>query len=144
MAMTATLSLNPSTQVTEGQVVGTLTISNSGASVVNMTSIKPYAYPNGSSLAASANSGVAIGKVEMGPNSPYISVPASGSLIVPLNFVFHPPQCGTLNGTVTGGLTQQQVYKVGATCYSNDGSVFVPTEQSLTVNNVVTFPSGQQ
>jgi len=142
MGMTATLSLSPSTQVTEGVVTGTLTVSNSSNSVVNLTSVVPYAYPSSGSV-ATINSGVAIGPVNLGPNSPNISVPASSSLILSFPVTFHGPPCGSLNGTVTGGTTFQQVYKVGATCYSNDGSVFVPSEQSVTINYAVTFGSAE-
>lgn len=141
MAMTASLSMNPTTVVTEGNVSGALTVSNSAASAVQITNIVPFAYPSGAS-ASNINSGVSVGPVNIGPNV-NLTVPASGSLIIPLSFNFHAPQCGSLNGTVTGGTTQQTSYKVGATCYSNDGSVFVPTEQTVTVNNAVTFSSEQ-
>lgn len=142
MAMTATLTLSPTTTVTEGDCTAIFAISNSSAFPVTVVNIIPFAYPNGGT-AATTNTAVSFGPLNIGPNSSLV-VPASGSLTLTIPFTPHGPVCGALNGTVTGGLTNQTTYKVGGTCYSDDGSVFVPSEQSLVVNNVVTFASAQQ
>lgn len=136
MAMTATIASNPaSTAVTEQPVTMVLTISNSGASVVHMTAIVPYAQPTGS-VKSVMNSGVSFGQINFGPNS-NLAVPAGGSLVVTFPVTFHAPSSGYLSDVAL-------TYDIGATCYSDDNSVFVPTADTITVNYAVTFSEDQQ
>lgn len=134
--MTATIATNPDlTAVTEQPVVAVLTISNSGSSPVHMTSIVPYALPTGG-VNSTIGIGVSIGEINFGPNTNLV-VGASGSLVVTIPFIFHAPSSGILSTTVL-------TYDVGATCYSDDGSVFKPTVDTITVNYAVTYPVSQQ
>lgn len=137
MAMTATISTNPSsTAVTEQTVTAILVISNSGTVPVTVTSVQPTVQLTSSS-APTINSGVSIGVINTGPNS-NLTVPASGSLTITWPLSIHGPS--TTYATQSGSNT----YSIGATVYSNDGSVFAPTASTLTVNYVVSFASAQQ
>lgn len=134
--MTATIATNPdATAVVEQPVTCVLTISNSGGSAVHMTSIAPYAFSTGG-VTPVTNSAVSFGQVNFGPNA-NLTVAASGSLVVTFPVTFHAPSSGVLSTTVL-------TYSVGATCYSDDGSVFVPSVDTITVNNFTTYPTAQQ
>ena len=136
MAMTATIASVPtSTAVVEQSITMVLTISNSAAGAVNMTSIVPYAQATGS-VASVINSGVSFGQINFGPNA-NLAVPAGGDLIITFPVTFHGPSSGVLSETAL-------TYDIGATCYSDDGSVFKPTADTITVNNFTTYPESQQ
>lgn len=133
MAMTATISLSPSTALINQTVNAVLTISNSGGAAVVVTSIAPYSFYTGSSVPyhPASNAGVA----NIGPSA-NISVPASGSQAFAIPFVFFAPstgQYGAGNGT----------YSVSAICQSADGSVFSPTAATVTVNPIA-LPTTEQ
>lgn len=140
MAMTATISMvvgtaTATSAVTEIDTTAIIVVSNSSAAPVNVTQVLPYVQSTGGSV-TTTNSGVSIGVVNMGPNT-NMTVPASGSLNLTVPITFHAPTTGYLsNGTNT--------YSVGATIYSNDGSVFIPTATTFTVNYVVSYPTAQQ
>lgn len=135
MAMSATIALSPSSScVTEQKVTATLTITNSAAYQVNVTSIQGYALPTSASV-SNYNSGVSVGVVNNGPNA-NLAVPANGSLVLTFDLKFHAPSTGTLsNGSNT--------YSVAALINSDDGSVFAPTAATITVNYVVSYSSAQ-
>jgi hypothetical protein len=136
MAMTATIASNPtSTAVVNQPVTMILTISNSGSSVVNMTSVMPYALST-DGVKSVINTGLSFGKVNFGPNA-NLAVPPSGSLVLSFPVTFFAPSSGVLSDVV-------QTYSIGATCYSDDGSVFIPTADTITVNNFTEYPEAQQ
>lgn len=133
MAMTATISCAPDPVQIGQKVVATITVSNSSGSSVNVTGISLYANYTGDSLAPHV--AVAYGNPDLGPGTT-VSVAASGSTIFPAELTFFAPSTGLLsagNGT----------YDVGAQITSSDGSVFHPTADTITVNNI-TFASSQQ
>lgn len=138
MAMTATIALSPSSTVlTEQKLTASVTVSNSGASAVNITGIQGNAIATGAT-AATYNSGVSIGTVNTGPNA-ILSVPAGGTLVKTFDLRFHGPQSGSLtSGSFSDG------FSVSALCSSDDGSVFSPTAATITVNSAVSFPAAQQ
>lgn len=134
MAMTATISLSPSTVLINQPVNAALTVSNSGGAAVTMTSIVPLVYATGLTAATSAVS-CGIGEAPLGPGQ-VISVPASGSVIFPFSVVFFAPSTGPIgagNGT----------FSIGAACQSNDGSNFAPTAATVTVNPIA-LPTTEQ
>lgn len=136
MAMTATITTSPATTAyTEADCTGVLVVSNSSAYPVNILNVVPYVKPTSGSV-GTINTGVSIGPVSNGPNV-NLTVPASSSLTVTFPFTVHAPSNGIL-GTGSG------TYDVGATIYSNDGSVFSPTAATLTVSLFQTFPTAQQ
>lgn len=133
MAMTATISCAPDPVQINQKVTATITVSNSGSSSVNVTGIRLYANYTGGSL----NPAVAVnyGQPNLSAGAT-VAVAASGSAIFPVDLVFFAPSTGLLsagNGT----------YDVGAQITSSDGSVFHPTADTITVNNI-TFASTQQ
>jgi hypothetical protein len=119
MSMSATISI-PSTGTVNQPLVATLTVSNSGSSAVNLTSVAPLAYNTSGSLMTPGSSPVALGDVPLGPNS-LLTVSAGGSLILTFPVIFSAPSNGT--------------YSVGAYLQSNDGSSFSPTPATTTVTN---------
>jgi hypothetical protein len=133
MAMSATISVSPSTVLINQPANAVITISNSGGSAVQVTNIAPFIFFTGSAIPydPSAN----IGAINLGP-SVNVSVPAAGSLSFPFSMVFFAPSTGPLG---TGGGT----YSVNAICQSNDGSVFSPTAATITVNPIA-LPSTEQ
>jgi hypothetical protein len=136
MAMTATIATNPAdTAVTEQPVTMVLTISNSGSSPIDMVAVVPYVLSTGG-VKSVINSGVSIGPINFGPGA-VKTVNPSGTLVITFPVTFHAPSSGVLSTTVL-------TYDVGATCYSSDGSVFIPTADTITVNYAVTYPTSQQ
>lgn len=126
MAMTATISLNPSTMNIGQQTAATLTISNSGGADVIMTSIEPTCIFTGALPQQTA--ACALGRCETGPGLNQ-TVPAGGTLIYTFTVNFFFPSTG-IYGTGSG------TYSVGANCQSNDGSRFIPTAATITVNPI--------
>jgi len=128
MAMSATLALSSAT-VTSGQSFGvSLTVSNTGASAVNVLSIDPSV-----SVVSLTNQ-----TVSSGQGAPFLSagsvrsVPPSGSLVFTWNDVVYAPAPLSGNGFAWDPSSIQ--YSVSAVVRSDDGSVFSPTAQTLTVN----------
>lgn len=119
MAMTASITLNPSSATVGKPVSAILTISNSGAAAVNVINISPLVYPTSGSPATSTASAVSVGDLPLGPNT-IISVPASGSLSFTFVCSFFAP-----SGSST--------YSVGANCYTSDGASFVPTPATISI-----------
>lgn len=136
MAVTATIALNPGTTlVTEQQSTVVLTISNSGDSAVHMVNVAPYALSTGG-VNSVINTGVSFGKPNFGPNA-NLTVPAGGTLVMTFPVTFHAPSSGVLSDVA-------ETYDVGCTCYSDDGTVMIPTATTVTVNNFTTYPESQQ
>lgn len=118
MAMSATIALSSATAKINQVITATLTISNSGGSPVNVTSIQPVLKLTGapSNDFPAANAGVA----SLGPGE-NVTVPAGGTLVMPFGAVFFAS-----SGSTT--------YDVGAVCQSNDGSIFSPTAATVTIS----------
>lgn len=136
MAMTATIASNPvSSAVVEQPITMSLTISNSGANVVRMVNVVPYALSTGG-VKSVINTGVSFDLIPFGPNA-NVAVPAGGTLVLTFQVKFHAPSSGILSTTV-------QTYDIGATCYSDDLSVFAPTVDTITVDNFTIYPTAQQ
>lgn len=136
MAMTATIALDDSTVVTEQACTAILTISNSASAPVNMTAIVPYVLPTGGGNSL-INTGVSIDAPNFGPST-ITAVQGSGTLVITWQMRFHAPSNSLLgNGPGT-------TFDVGATCYSDDGSVFKPNVTTVTVSYAVTYPTAQQ
>lgn len=107
MAVTATISVNPSTAIINQPVNGSVTISNSGGAPVTLLYCEPKAKMTGS-VSSELNTGMAVSQsVPLG--SP-MTVPASGTLVVPLTYVFFAP-----SGSST--------YDCFCTLQTSDGSV---------------------
>jgi hypothetical protein len=133
MAMTATISLNLSTVLINQPTQATLTISNSSAGSVNVIALAPLVFLTGNS-APYANA-VASGEWALGPGV-NITVPASGSLSYSAPFVFFAPSTGQY-GAGSG------TFSIQAVCNTSDGSVFLPTAATVTVNPI-TLASTEQ
>jgi len=130
MAMTATISLSPSTVQINQQINATITVSNSGGSAVNVTSIQMQSKFTGGSQ---ENVGCAFGSPNLGPAAA-TSVAASGSTVFPVPLVFFAPSTGPI-GTGSG------TFDVGCIIQSSDGSVFSPTAATVTVNPISYLPN---
>lgn len=133
MAMTATISCAPDPVQIGQKVTATITVSNSGSSSVTVQGIRLYANYTGDSLAPHVSVAYGTANLSAGATT---SVAASGSTIFPVDLTFFAPSTGLLS---TGSGT----YDVGAQINSSDGSVFHPTADTITVNNI-TFASSQQ
>lgn len=128
MAMTATVSLNPATALINQSITATYTVSNDGATAVNVTSIAPLAYVTGGTVGEPI--GVNYGSPNLGAGA-LISVAASGSTVFPVNLVFFAPSTGILG---QAGPASGRTYSVGAVIQSSDGSVFSPTAVTGLIN----------
>lgn len=136
MAMSATIAVSASTIKTEQAVTAILTITNTAAYSVVMTSVQPFVRLTGS-LAPNYNSGVAVGKVDMGPNRNLVVPADSGTLVITFPLRFHGPSTAS-NSNVYDD-SGSNTYDVGALCTSDDNSVFSPTATTITVNYAVNF-----
>lgn len=133
MAMTATISCAPDPVQIGQKVVATITVSNSSGSSVSVTGINLYANYTGDNLQPHVS--VAYGKPNLLPGAT-VAVAASGSTIFPVDLTFFAPSTGLLS-------TGVGTYDVGAQITSSDGSVFHPTADTITVNNI-TFAADQR
>lgn len=126
MAITAAVTLSAATATSpNGQVIATVTVSNSGGAAVNVTGITPAITPSG---IVGAPACIDAGVVPLGPQQT-VSVAASGSTTFPFKVVALGPQSGAGNANPT-----TQVFTIGATVYTDDGAVTQATTASLTVS----------
>jgi|SRR5271165_6273475 len=121
MAMTATISLSPSTVQINQPIMATLTVSNSGASAVSILNIAPTAVQTGNSMATDETP-FAAGQSIPGGSALPVSVPPSGNLVFNIPFIFFDPSVST--------------YSCSANISSSDGSFFSPTAATCTVNQI--------
>lgn len=126
MAVTASIAVSDATLTAGQKTTVTLTVSNSGGAAVLVTGIQPTVTPNGLSSQAVA---VAIGQPMWGAAFSQ-SVAASGSTTFSWEIVPNAP-------TTSYGLAMpaSYVYSIGATVYTNDGSITVATPTTVTVTN---------
>lgn len=135
MAITATIAVSSATVVTEQKVTARVTISNSGAYPVNVTEVIPLVRLTGST-APDYGTGVALGKVDTGPNTNLVIQP-SGSLVLTYGIRFHGPSTASASNLYDG--SGSNTFDVGATVYTDDGSVTSPTATTITVNYAVDY-----
>ncbi len=120
MALTAVVTLNPSSTVSrEKPITALVTVSNSGASPIQITEIVPKFKIVGASIDEDLED-TAVAPVQLSPN-PY--VPAGGSTNYTFVVSFHSPS------------NQFAAYSVGALVYGNDGQLIAATPASITVTN---------
>lgn len=118
MAVSATISFVSSNVIAGSPTVAIVTISNSGASAVNVTSISPRVTPQSAPFAFSATYGTGT----------TLQVGASGTLSLPVTYTFQAPQSGTFEGGVSG------VYSVSCVVATDDGSNTTPVAQFVAVS----------
>lgn len=126
MAITATIALSKSTVQINQPLQAVVTISNSGASDVNVQAVTPLIKMTGSSDPTPYNTAVAAGQPDLGPGV-NVTVPASGSLAVSFPLTAFAPTTGPL-GAGSGS------YDVLCEIQTSDGSETRPTAATLTVN----------
>src|SRR5271166_2008933 len=118
MALTATITVNPASTTINEAVNASITVSNSGGAAVNIIYCQPKARMTGSTALGEVNTGVAVSQPVPLISQP-ISVPASGTLVLPATFIFFAPSISL------GGV--QTTYDCFATIQTSDGSVFNTT-----------------
>jgi hypothetical protein len=133
MALSATISLSPTTTIINQQTTAFVTITNSIATPVNIIAFTPIATVTGG--AVSTYPACALGVVDLGPGA-ITMVPASGTLSFSFGATFFAPSTGPI-GAGTG------TYSVGCVIVGADGSVFSPTAATLTVNPIAQ-PTSEQ
>src|SRR3954469_6374889 len=128
MAITASVALSSATATTGQRIAVALTVSNSGASAVTVTGIRPMMSPQNSTKETTA---VAQGLAPLGPGMT-VSVAASGSTTFAYDVVPFSPTSG-----YGLAMPSSQVYDVGATVYTSDGSVTDATSATLTASDPI-------
>lgn len=120
MALSATITLNPSSTISrEKPVTALVTISNPDASPVQITEIVPKITIVGDSIYED-NIDAALAPCLLSTN-PYVA--AAGSSAYTFTISFHSPS------------NQFAAYKVSALIYSADGQVILATSANITVTN---------
>jgi len=130
MSITASLAVSPSACFIETPVNCSLTVTNSTTGAITVTSVQPIVTCNGGTGVPSA----AIGTVNLGPNTPYAAINASGStgsVVIPFSVVFHVPST-----SASGGL-----FAVGANVVTSDGSNPSVTVATVSVSGITQLAS---
>lgn len=123
-ALSATLSASPSTATINQLVDVRVAISNTG-SAMNLTSLNITANYNG---VPGGKVPAAFSTLNLGPNSPFLSLPANLTTTVPMQAIFFAPSTG-VTGSGSG------VYHIGANFSTSDGSITsAAMGTSVTVN----------
>jgi hypothetical protein len=124
MALSATIALSTASAPINQAVNGSITVSNSGGSAVTVLYCEPKAKMTGSA-SSELNTGLAVSQsVPLG--SP-LSVPASGSVVIPVTYVFFAP-----SGSST--------YDCFGTLQTSDGSVFNPSPAATVTITPIPLP----
>jgi hypothetical protein len=150
MAITATLSVNPSTVQSPSQLVTvTLTISQNLAGSLNVINVVPYALD----AAGHGSTAVLLGLPNTGPGQ-NMTIPTSGggNLVLTWSASFVAPPQSTYasnpfaQGSYPGGaaitplipLAQPSsvVFTLGCTLYTADGTVTIPSTATVTVTGL--------
>lgn len=123
-ALSAVVSVSPSTATINQLVTASVAISNTG-SAINLQSLNITANYNG---VAGGKVPAAFSSLNLGPNSPFLSLAANATTTVPMQAIFFSPSTG-----VTGSGSGQ--YFIGANFSTSDGSVTsAGTAGRVTVN----------
>jgi hypothetical protein len=131
MALTATIALAQSPIGYNQQSSANVTISNSGASAVTVQELHPQILPTGAPN-YEMNVNARFSALPKGFGQQFIA-PASGSVVVPFNFLLFSPQVleqGNLDQSVP------QTYQVSCNIFTSDGSSFAPTPVTLTITPI--------
>lgn len=146
MAITAAIALSSSTVNTYQKTTATCTVTNTGGTAVSVTGIQPWAARTGANATSVA---VQLGQPFTGPGATLSVAGSSGTLAmtwdaIPMapqvaNYTTNPfPSAGVGGNAITPlppiAEPQQQLYDLGATVYTSDGSVTNATVATLTVN----------
>lgn len=125
MAITATVVVSDATIALGQTITATVTVANSGGADVTVTGFQPTATPAGLKSQAVA---VALGMPAFGGvfNA---TVAAGGDADFSFNVTPNAPSTD-----VGFAMPAQQVYDIGATIYTNDGSITAATTTTLTVD----------
>lgn len=148
MAITAAIVATPSTANTLQKVACALTVTNSGTPTVYVTGVAPFAEKSG---ATQGSVPVQVGMPNLGPGMPTAVAGSSGTLVINFDVVPMAPNVAVYNSNPfpsagVGGVAitplqpesqpVQQLYDIGATVYTSDGSVTAATVATVTVNAV--------
>lgn len=134
MAMSATISVSPSSVQINQKITATVTVSNTGASSVDVQGIRLYAKYTGGGNAPQTS--VAYGQPNLSAGAT-VSVAASGSTAFPLDLVFFAPSTGLLSDG-------DGTFDVNAFVQTSDGSYFSCDAVALASVDQITFPESQQ
>jgi hypothetical protein len=137
MSLSASISLSPSTIVTNQKCTASVTFTNGASDPARtITGMQPYGVLTGSSLGVCPPA-INFGQANLQSTNPSVTVAASGGTsVITFDFVAFGPSTGILsNGNGT--------FDIGVQCQSADGQVFHPTAGTVTVNYCVSFPSSQ-
>lgn len=130
MAITAAIAVSSATCTAQQAVTVTCTVTNTGTGSVNITAIQPLFMPAGSKVQSVSG---ALGLPPTGPGMTVAVAGSSGTLALSWQVIPHAPQVGLVTA---GANPTSQVYDVGATVYTNDGSITAATTTTLTVSSM--------
>lgn len=120
MALSATITLNPSSTISREKPISVLvTVSNSGLSPIQITEIVPKITIVGDSIFEDIQD-VAVAPVQLSPN-PWVAAGLSTNYTFQVSF--HSPS------------NQFAAYSIGALVYGSDGQLISATPASITVTN---------
>jgi hypothetical protein len=135
MAITAAVTVSPSSVQVNRPVTVTVTVSNSGGANVTVTNLVPSAVTTGDT--AHQTAGVNWGAAPLGTGL-NVTVTAGGTLAIPIGMV---PFIGT-TGVIGGG---SGTLTLGAQVQTSDGSNVAATTTTLTVTSLQsTYAAAQQ
>jgi hypothetical protein len=134
MALSATIAVTPTTTTINEPVNAAITVSNSGASAVNVLYCQLKTHLTGSTSTA-VNTAVAVTNPVPLIGQPMV-VPAGGSVILPGTFIYFAPSY-SLGGVLT-------TYNCLATIQTSDGSVFNSTPDATVTINPLPQPVQEQ
>ncbi len=130
MAMSATLAISPSTVLSQQQINCTLTVTNSGTATVNVTSIVPQILTPGTTTPVPGYSGMPF----LSPGAATSVPPSNGTRVFTWNDVAYSSPM-RLGGNGFAWDPSSNSYSITCIVTSDDGSVFSPTAQTVTVSN---------
>lgn len=123
MALTATIALAQTPIAYNQKSSANVTVSNSGGADVTIVTLQPEFVPDRQFAASDLPKG--FGQT--------FTVPASGSVVVPFDYVIFSPQVAE-NGNLSQSIPA--TYTVGCNIITSDGSSFSPTPATLTITPI--------
>lgn len=136
MAMSATISVSPSTAVISQTINGAVVISNSGGSDVNLVFCQPKTKRTSSPSYEINTMASTSQPVPLQGHS--VVVPAGGSVTVPISYIFNSPSTNQLGSGYGIG-----TYDCSATLQTSDGSVFEASPAATCTISPLVLPSNQ-
>lgn len=131
MALSATISLAQTPISFNQQSIALVTISNSGGSAVTVLTLQPQILAT-SAPSYQTNVNSRSSSLPKGFGQQF-SVPASGSVTVPFNYLIFSPQVAE-NGNLDQSI--ETTYTVGCNIETSDGSLFAPTPSTVTITPI--------